>query len=111
MMYSMRTTKKINKTKNYSATLFHLAILTYKKILKSLKILIVVNKKNQEFRTYKMSEKRIYKTNFIGNLNMLISFKFKESIVQLLLIFLKKFRLLTLFTRKLSVGGLLERSF
>jgi len=111
MMYSMRTTYKMNKTKNYSAILFLLAILTYKKILKSLKILIVVDNKNQEFRTYKMSENRIYKTNFIGNLNMLISFKFKESIVQQLLIFLRKFRLLTLFTRKLSVGGLLERSF
>ena len=111
MMYSMRTTYKMNKTKNYSAILFLLAILTYKKILKSLKILIVVDNKNQEFRTYKMSENRIYKTNFIGNLNMLISFKFKESIVQQLLIFVRKFRLLTLFTRKLSVGGLLERSF
>ena len=110
-MYSMRTTYKMNKTKNYSAILFLLAILTYKKILKSLKILIVVDNKNQEFRTYKMSENRTYKTNFIGNLNMLISFKFKESIVQQLLIFLRKFRLLTLFTRKLSVGGLLERSF
>ena len=83
MMYLMSTMKKINKTKHYSATLVLLTLLIYKtRILKSLKILIVVNNKNQEFRTNQIPEKMIYKTNFIGNLNMLISFKFKESMMQ-----------------------------